>query len=380
MEPAILKIYGDIGETDGMAQIFGIEDGSISAKTVSDFLDENKDATEIVVKINSRGGDVQEGWSIFDLLSNSGKKIKTIGEGKVYSIATIIFLAGDEREMMKNADGQIHNPYIPPYTLADAYESSDLLKIAESLRQEEAKILDFYVSRTGADEATLAGYMKDDTKLSAEDMLSLGFATSIIEPVKTYAYFKPKNNNIMDEKLVKTFGEKLDIIIAKMTKIAGLSRISDQTLTDADGNEFTLDKDTGVPAVGDRATPDGTFVMESGKTITIAGGVITAIDEAPEMDPDAKSDLELANEKIAELEASIAEANAIKAESEVAMTEAEAAKVEAKALVIELTNLKNSWKPAGRQKDLGSTNKVGNVDLDKVKEIREKQTKTTKTE
>ena len=380
MEPAILKIYGDIGETDGMAQIFGIEDGSISAKTVSDFLDENKDATEIVVKINSRGGDVQEGWSIFDLLSNSGKKIKTIGEGKVYSIATIIFLAGDEREMMKNADGQIHNPYIPPYTLADAYESSDLLKIAESLRQEEAKILDFYVSRTGADEATLAGYMKDDTKLSAEDMLSLGFATSIIEPVKAYAYFKPKNNNIMDEKLVKTFGEKLDIIIAKMTKIAGLSRISDQTLTDADGNEFTLDKDTGVPAVGDRATPDGTFVMESGKTITIAGGVITAIDEAPEMDPDAKSDLELANEKIAELEASIAEANAIKAESEVAMTEAEAAKVEAKALVIELTNLKNSWKPAGRQKDLGSTNKVGNVDLDKVKEIREKQTKTTKTE
>ena len=82
-------------------------------KKVSDFLDDHKDADLITVRINSRGGDVQEGWAIHDLLVNSGKKIKTIGEGKVYSIATIVFLAGTEREMMKNADGLIHNPFIP---------------------------------------------------------------------------------------------------------------------------------------------------------------------------------------------------------------------------------------------------------------------------
>ena len=80
---AILKIYGDIGESNEMALLMGVEE-SISSKKISEFLDENKDATELTVKINSRGGDVTEGWTIYDLLTNSGKKIKTVGEGKVY--------------------------------------------------------------------------------------------------------------------------------------------------------------------------------------------------------------------------------------------------------------------------------------------------------
>ena len=138
MTTAVLKIYGDIGESNPLGELFdGVE--MISAKMVSDFLDKRKNTDQIIVRINSRGGDVQEGWAIHDLLVNSGKKIKTIGEGKIYSIATIVFLAGEEREIMSNADGLIHNPYIPPYTLADQYESEDLIRIAESLKQEEEK-------------------------------------------------------------------------------------------------------------------------------------------------------------------------------------------------------------------------------------------------
>ena len=138
MESAIIKIYGDIGESLPETYM-GEGSQSISAKLVSEFLDSNKEASSITVRINSRGGDVQEGWAIYDLLTTSGKRIKTIGEGKVYSIATIIFLAGSEREIMKNADGLIHNPYIPPYTLAGAYGSDDLLKLSEGLVHEEKK-------------------------------------------------------------------------------------------------------------------------------------------------------------------------------------------------------------------------------------------------
>ena len=58
---AILKIYGDIGESNDMALLMGIESEMMSAKMVSEFLDENKDATDLIVKVNSRGGDVQEG-------------------------------------------------------------------------------------------------------------------------------------------------------------------------------------------------------------------------------------------------------------------------------------------------------------------------------
>jgi ATP-dependent Clp protease protease subunit len=369
---AVLKIYGDIGES--LPESFmGEGSDTISAKIVSEFLDENKDATDITVRINSRGGDVQEGWAIYDLLTNSGKKIKTIGESKVYSIATIVFLAGTEREMMKNADGLIHNPFIPPYTLADKYESGDLVRLAESLKQEEEKILEFYAEKTGADKSRLAEYMKEDTKLSAEDMLSLGFATKVIEPVVAYAYIKRKNNFKMDEKaFFEKLGSTLDSAIAK---IGNFSRIKDQTLKDKDGNEFKLEKESGAPAVGDKAAPDGTFTMTDGKTIVITGGVVTEVKEPTA----AKTELELANEKIAELEAKVALAETAKAEAETAKTEAQVAKEEAEkvkvaaqSIVTELTNLKNSWVPTSRQKNFGNLEKVGDVDLTKAKEIGEK--------
>jgi len=348
---ATLKIYGDIGEE------------GISSTFVSEFLEQNKLANNLVVKINSRGGDVQEGWTIHDLLVNSGKNIKTVGEGKIYSIATIIFLAGTEREIMKNADGLIHNPFIPEYTLADAYGSDDLLKIADGLRQEEEKILDFYAEKTGADKAKLAEYMKEDTKLSAEDMLSLGFATKIVEPVKAYALYKPNNKFKMEEKDVKTFGEKLDAIIAKIANFSRLP-VTDQTLTDKDGKEVKLEKESGAPAVGDKASPDGVYVMTSGETITVTGGVITEV-EMPE------SELDKANAKIAELEAKIAQAETEKVNLAAVEASFKEKETEAKSLIDELSKLKNSWKPESRTK-FSSADKVGDVDLNQVKEIMEK--------
>jgi ATP-dependent Clp protease protease subunit len=364
---AVLKIYGDIGTSDKMLELFDIVDDTVSAKIVSDFLEQNKNATEITVRINSRGGDVQEGWAIYDLLTNSGKKIKTIGEGKVYSIATIVFLAGTEREMMKNADGLIHNPYIPPYSLADQYGSEDLIKIAETLQQEEAKILDFYVEKTGAAKEKLAEYMKEDTKLSAEDMLSLGFATKILEPIKAFAFYK-FNNNIMTDADVKTWGQKLDTIL---DKIKGLSRLTpaDQTLKDKDGKEIKLEKESGSPAVGDKASPDGSFVMADGKTIVIADGVIKEINEPVA----GKTELEIANEKIAALQVDLAAAK-----NKIADTEAEKAalvaaenafkakEAEAIALITELQGMKNSWSPAARGK-FNTVDKVGDVNLAEVR-------------
>jgi ATP-dependent protease ClpP protease subunit len=347
---AVLKIYGDIGE------------GGITSAFVSDFLDQNKESTNLTVRINSRGGDVSEGWCIHDLLVNSGKHIKTVGESQVYSIATVIFMAGTEREMMANADGLIHNPYIPGDNLSGDYRSSDLLSLADHMVQEESKILEFYTKTTGSEKDKLAQLMSADTKLSAEDMLTLGFATKILEPIKAFAYIKP-NKYKMDEKEVKTWGEKLDLII---DKIKGLSRLpaKDQTMTDKDGKEFKLDKETGGPALGDKASPDGTFSMTDGKIVVISGGEVTEIKEAEV----AKSELEIANEKITELEAKVALAETAKTEASKAKEEAEAEKVKAVALVTELQALKNTWKPESRTK-FGSVDKVGDVDLNQVREI-----------
>jgi hypothetical protein len=248
------------------------------------------------------------------------------------------------------------------------YRSGDLLSMAESMKQEEEKILDFYAKRTGADKSKLADYMSKDTKLSAEDMLSLGFATKITEPIKAFAIYKPKNNFTMDENEVKSFGQKIDAIL---DKVKGLSRVepTDQVVTDQDGKKLTLSK-AGDPAVGDAATPDGSYAVAN-KTITVLGGKIVKIEPATA----AKSDLEIANEKIADLQkqldaekTKVIDSEKIKVAAEAEKIAAEAEKVKAVALVTELQGLKNSWKPESRSK-FSSADKVGDVDLNQVREI-----------
>lgn len=368
MKIATLKIYGDIAES--LPETFMGEGAvSISAKDVSDFLDANHDAEQVIVRINSRGGDVQEGWTIHDLLTTSGKKIKTIGEGKVYSIATVIFLAGSEREIMKNADGIIHNPYIPPYTLAGQYGSGDLEEIAGVLKQEEAKMLAFYVEKTGTPADKLAKYMSDNTMLSAEDMVTLGFATKVLEPIKAFAYIKPKNKFAMTESDVKTWGEKLDLLIAKVAAFSRLAPV-DQMMKDKDGKEFKLEKESGAPVVGDKASPDGSYVMADGKTITITAGAVSSIDDKEDkMDEMAKATETIAalQAKVAELEA--AQPNLVAAEASFKEKEAQAV-----ALVTELGALKNSWKPDSRTR-FSSAEKVGAIDLARVKELSDKLNK-----
>ena len=173
----------------------------------------------------------------------------------------------------------------------------------------------------------------------------------------------------MTEHEVKTIGEKLDALIAKFANFSRLST-KDQTLTDKDGKELKLEKETGAPAVGDKCSPDGSFVMADGKTITVANGVITAISEKVE----DKTELDLANEKIATLAAQLAEVETAKADALKAKTEADAAKAqmiaketEAVALITELKGLKKSWKPEGRSHVNFTSGKVGEINIDKVK-------------
>jgi len=160
----------------------------------------------------------------------------------------------------------------------------------------------------------------------------------------------------------KTFMDKVEAAVTKTITALGLSRITDQTLKDRDGKEFKLDKESGAPAVGDKASPDGSFTMADGKTVVIAGGEVTEVKEAE------KTELDLANEKIALLTAKLEEGSIKVQIAETAKEEAETMKAKASGLVTELTNLKNSWKPEVRKK-FSSTNKSGRIDLDRVEEI-----------
>ncbi len=62
----------------------------------------------ITVVINSRGGDATQGLAIYDLIRTCGVKIRTITLGEADSAAMVIFLAGHERLIHKNAHLLFH--------------------------------------------------------------------------------------------------------------------------------------------------------------------------------------------------------------------------------------------------------------------------------
>lgn len=84
-------------------------------------------------------------------------------------------------------------------------------------------------------------------------------------------------SSIVSKILAKLGIKSLDEVDnAKAVDNAGDS-VKAMELSTADGQTITVDREEGEPQVGDTASPDGTFEMPDGKTITVADGVITDI-------------------------------------------------------------------------------------------------------
>lgn len=81
-------------------------DGAVVAREVLALKESGK--TELEVWINSKGGNVSEGYSIYSALKRSGLKITTVNQGLVDSTAGWIYQAGDKRIWMKHGIGLIH--------------------------------------------------------------------------------------------------------------------------------------------------------------------------------------------------------------------------------------------------------------------------------
>lgn len=343
-------------------------------KDIDEFLASiaNDDDT-IDLRLHCEGGSVTEGWAIVDKLRASGKKITATVEGVCASMATVVLLAASERKAYPHASLLIHEPYIPEYTLADAYRAEDLQKMADSLNAETQKILDFYVERTGADRGELEALMKEDKFVDMERAKELGFISEIL-PAMSARSRTPKAvgkwNNHQNSNNMAENKKKIAEVFAALGEALGLSqpRAVAYELTTESGDTITIDKPEGEdPAVGDAASPDGEHKMPDGTTIVVVDGIITEIRPAEGNDDDnGDNDDELAkaNARIAELEAELANAKA----------EAESAKAQAKTKEdMEILNLvtiaggkewlaqaKSEYKPAKRT---ASTNAGGKQSL-----------------
>lgn len=315
---AKLSIYNEIvdEETKVMLQDWCGTDG-VCFKDIHEFLNSMEDDDkEIDLHLHCPGGDCIEGWAIYDALRTSGKDITATIDGECASMATIILLAAPKERRFgnKNARLCIHNPCVNFIDLwsaerltADELEQLKTKLTAQqlSLVEEQNKILDLYVERTGSDRGALQSLMNEDKYVDMEKAIELGFISATVEPNTA----SKKSHKSKFEKMEKTTIK--NSVLKKLLALTGFSKVEDveatvldQKITAADGAEFTVEREDGDPQVGDKAYPNGTYTLDDGTVIVVTNEEIESITPAGSED-DENEDLKALQEKVTTLEASV---------------------------------------------------------------------------
>lgn len=166
-QTATLNIYGDITS-------FPWFEGDVSLNNLSKQLDEMGDVSEINVYINSYGGEVAEGLAIYNALKRHKAKVTTYCDGFACSIASVIFMAGDERVMNESSLLMIHNAW----TLAEG-NAQELRKQADDLEKITQASVEAYKSHSSLSEEDIKALMDAESWILPSEAIEYGFATKI---------------------------------------------------------------------------------------------------------------------------------------------------------------------------------------------------------
>lgn len=153
----------------------GFFDESITAKTIKDQLDSFNNE-DVAVRINSPGGDVFDGFAIYNLLNQYQGNVTVHIDGLAASAASIIAMAGNEILMAENGLMMIHNPW--SFAIGSASEMRDTADLLDKIRD---SIVTTYHAKTGVDKEEIAEMMANETWLNAEESIEKGFATDTAE-------------------------------------------------------------------------------------------------------------------------------------------------------------------------------------------------------
>lgn len=131
---------------------------------------------DVIVRINSGGGDVFAAHAIHNLLRSYKGRVTVMIDGLAASAATVVAMAGDRIVMPDNALFMIHNPAIG---LSDYYGADELLRAAEALKTIKGSIVAAYQRRCKASADELAAMMDAETWLGANECLEKGFIDEV---------------------------------------------------------------------------------------------------------------------------------------------------------------------------------------------------------
>lgn len=165
---AEILIYDEIGQ-DYWGE-------GVGAKNFTEELNKIPDSVNLIeVRINSPGGSVFEGYTIYNRLKQHKAEVHVYIDGMAASIASVIALAGDKVFMAEASQMMIHKPMVGVFGNSD-----ELLKMVDMLDTIENQILKVYRDKTNIDFIELQQMVSTDYYMTAEQAIDLGFVDEVI--------------------------------------------------------------------------------------------------------------------------------------------------------------------------------------------------------
>ncbi len=183
---AEIWIYEDIG-----MNWFG--DGLTSKQFAKDINALGTAVEKITVHIDSGGGNVFDGITIYNVLKQHKARVVIHIDGLAASIASVIAMAGDEINIAENAMMMIHEGQ--GIAMGPA---SELRAVADLLDKVNDSIIIAYMKHATVDEEKIIALMAAETWMSAEQAIEYGLADQLTESLEIAAHcdlarFKFKN-------------------------------------------------------------------------------------------------------------------------------------------------------------------------------------------
>ena len=165
-----LILYGDIASETWWGD-------EITPRQFTEELNALGNVPEIVVRINSGGGDVFAANAIYTRLKDNAAKITVKIDGWAASAATIVAMAGDVIEIPGNGVFMVHDPSIG---LLGYFNETDLVKVSEELKVIKQSIVNGYALKTGKAAEEIAAIMAAETWFDGKQAVDAGFCDRLM--------------------------------------------------------------------------------------------------------------------------------------------------------------------------------------------------------
>jgi ATP-dependent Clp protease protease subunit len=142
------------------------------------YLEADNPKKEIFLYINSPGGVVTAGLSIYDTMAFIRPKVSTLCVGQAASMGSLLLTAGEKdlRFCLPNSRVMVHQP-----SGGFQGQASDILRHAEDIMKIKRRLNEIYVKHTGRDYDTIEKTLDRDHFMSADEAKDFGLVDQVLE-------------------------------------------------------------------------------------------------------------------------------------------------------------------------------------------------------